>query len=408
LDIGSSKISACLAVVRKKRISDIFFEDMPVRGIKEGVITDSIDLVNSVSIVLKNLKNKSRVNFKSVCVNISGRDIVSRHSRAIMPLAERGNKVITYLDIRKANEQARILGANLEEEIVQVIPSGYAIDSKSNINNPAGLYSHRLEADLFLVCVKLTHVQSLNRVINQAGYEIKGLFFSGAATSIAACGEEFKNGTGIFCDIGSDITEILIFKSGLLKDIEILALGGNSLTEALKEELKIPFELAEDIKRAHGIIGNAAEIAEDKEILVKKSTFYKPIKQKIVAEAITNSALSACQKIKEAIEKKLSCYEVDNFVVCGRAVLLEGFIETLENTLSTPVKVGRIASPLLSGIKERPELSGQKYLSYLTALGILAENLQDNLGNKTGATGPSGNFFSRIVNRLNSVYQEYF
>lgn len=409
MDIGSSKIAACVAQFRKKQLANIYFEAMPVKGMREGVIVDSISLIGSVGRVLKNLKAKSGINIKFVSVNISGQDIVTKHAHAIIPLAERGNKVITVSDMQKVNEQARVLGSSLEDEIIHMIPSSYTIDSKENILNPLGLYSHRLEVELYLICGKLSSVQSLARVINQSGYEIKNLFFSGLATSKAVFSSAIKQGLNLFCDIGSDTTEILVFKDGLLKDIQVLPFGGDYLTKELSDALKINFDLAEDIKRSYGIIAGVNEIGEDKEILVKKSEFYKPIKQKLVAEVITSSARSICTRIKEAIEGRVSLYEVNNFVVCGRTVLVEGFIEMLENTLSIPVKLGRITNlEIISLIKENSELSGQKYLTYLTCLGMLCEALETKPLGILPLHQPAKNLLLKTVNKVKEVYQEYF
>jgi len=409
LDIGSSKIAAAVAEIKRKRISNIFFDSIPSKGVKCGIIVDSIDLVSSISKLMKNLKVKSGIKIKFLYANISGQDIVTKHSQAIVPLAERGNKVITRQDLQRVNEQARILGSGLEEEIIHLMPSSYSIDSKSNITNPLGLYSHRLEVDLYLVCAKLSAIQSLNRVINQAGFEIKDLFFSGLATSRAVINAEFKEGLNLFCDIGSDTTELLVFKDGILKDIEILPIGGDNLTSKLSDSLRIPQELAEDIKRSYGIIGEPERIGEDKEILVKKSNLYKPIKQRQVSEIITSQAKLVCSNIKDAVQKLVPCYEVNNFVVVGRSILLEGFIETLENTLAIPVKLGRIINPdIPSSIKEDRVLSGQKYLMYLTPLGMICEALQDKSMGNLPTNQPTKNLIARAINRFKEAYQEYF
>ena len=409
LDIGSSKLAACLVKLKKNKPESIFFDTQPSKGIKEGVIVDSIELVSCISKLLKNLRAKSGVNFKYVSANISGKDIFTKYIRAIMPLAERGNKVITLSDVQNVNEQARVLGSSLEEEIIHIIPSGYTIDSKTNILNPLGLYSHKLEVELYLVCVKLSHVQSLSRAISQAGYEIKDLFFSGLATYRAVFDKELSQGINLLCDIGKDTTELLVFKEGVLKDIEILPLGGDNLTLQLHDVLKIPFELAEDLKRSHGIIGDSGQISEDKEILVKKSNIYKPIKQKLAAEIVTSSAKLVCSQIKEAVAKKVSSHQVNNFVVTGRAILIEGFIETLENTLSIPVKLGRVTNPAINSlIRQDGSLSGQKYLVYLTCLGMACEALQGKAVLLSPNQQSSKNIVSRAINRFKEVYQEYF
>ncbi|MBI4706989.1 MAG: cell division protein FtsA [Candidatus Omnitrophica bacterium] len=409
LDIGSSKIVAVVAEIHKKQLKNIFFESMPVKGVRKGVVVDSIELVGTVTKLMKNLRAKSGINIKSLCVNISGQDIVTKHSRAIIPLAERGNKVVTLSDIQLVSDQARVLGSSLEEEIIHQIPSSFTIDSKSNIANPLGLYSHRLEVDLYLISAKLSSVQSLARVIHQSGYDIKSLFFSGFATAKAVFNQEFKDGVNIFCDVGSDITELLTFRDGLLKDINILEAGGDALTQELSDALKIPWDLAEEIKKSYGVIGDSSQIDEDKEILVKKSNLYRPIKQREVSEIITVSSKKMCSKIKDEIEKKLSTYEVNNLVISGRTVLLEGFIETLESILSIPVRLARISDQQLLGlVKESNELSGQKYLTYLPALGMICEILVSKPVAMQPAHQNAKHFLQKITNKFKEVYQEYF
>jgi cell division protein FtsA len=409
LDIGSSKVCAVAAEISKKQLKNIFFETMALKGVKKGVVVDSISLVGSITKLMKNLKSKSGINIKSLYVNISGQDIVTKHSRAIIPLAERGNKVITLSDVQLVTDQARVLGSSLEEEIIHQIPSSFTIDSKSNVANPLGLYSHRLEVDLYLISAKLSSVQSLARVIHQSGYDIKSLFFSGFATAKAVFNPELKDGINIFCDIGSDITELLTFREGLLKDINILETGGDTLTQELSDALKIPWDLAEEIKKSYGIIGDSSQIGEDKEILVKKSNLYKPIKQRAVAEIITASSKAMCLKIKEELEKKLSTYEVNNLVISGRTVLLEGFIETLESVLSIPVRLGKISNQqVFNLVKENSELSGQKYLTYLPALGMICEVLENKPVAMQPAHQNAKHIFQKITNKFKEVYQEYF
>ncbi len=409
LDIGSQKIAAALALVKKNKIENIYFDFLPSAGVKEGIIVDATELVLCLSKLIKNLKLKSGSKIKFIHTNFSGKDISTKHSQAIIPLAERGNKVITSTDITAANEQARILGSNLEDEIIHVIPSSYAIDSKSNVINPIGLYSHKLEVDLYLVCARLASLQSLNRAVNQAGYEIKNLSFSGLATSRVVLGKNEKKGLSLFCDLGSDVTELLIFKDGLLQDIQILTLGGNSLTQQLSEGLKINFELAEDIKRSYGVIGDSMSILEDKEILIKKDEFYKPIKQREVAQMVTNASRLICSQIKEVVERKVAVHEIDNFVMVGKTLLTDGFIELMENVMGLPVKIGRINNPQLTAlVKEHPDLSGQKYLTYLTCLGMICEDLENkNIGNLP-LVKPTQKLMLRAINRFREVYQEYF
>lgn len=409
VDIGSHKISASAARIKKKRITALFSETVDSKGVRKGTITNSPELSRCIERLLKKLKAKSGMNIKAICVNISGQDVIAKHSRAILPLAERGNKVITSSDMHKVIEQARILGLGLEEEIIHQIPFSYSIDSKNDILEPLGLYSHRLEVDLYLICAKASSVQSLSRAVNQSGYEIKSLFLSGMATSRAVFGEEIRTGTNILCDIGSDITELLIFSEGRLRSIEIIPLGGADLTEEIRDALKIPFDLAEEVKKTYCNVADSAGIQEDKEILIKKDNAYKPIKQKLLSEAASAKTKLICRAIKEAIEKTASSNQVNGFVCAGRAALLEGFLETLENTLGIPVKLGRVIDPALSPfVYKEANMSGQKYLTYLTSLGMLCEALQPEADHPLSSAQSSRNLLVKAINKIKEVYQEYF
>jgi cell division protein FtsA len=409
VDIGSSKISAALAQIKNNKISNIFFDSFVSRGVKEGIIVDATELVICLTKLLKGLKSSSGVKIKYVHANFSGKDISTKHSHAVIPLAERGNKVITSTDISAANEQARILGSSLENEIIHVIPSSYAIDSKGSVINPIGLYSHKLEVDLYLICARLSSLQSLSRVISQAGYEIRGLSFSGLATAKAVLGAQEKRGLTVLCDLGSDVTELLIFKDGLLQNIQILPVGGSSLTQQISEGLKINFELAEDIKRSHGVITDASHIPEEKEILVKKDGFYKPIKQRDVAAMVTNAGRLICLQIKEAVETKVALHEIDHFIMVGKTLLTDGFIEMMESLIGIPVTLGRISHPEVAGlIKEHSDLSGQKYLTYLTCLGMICQDLDDKTVGSLALVKPAKNMLVKAARRFKEVYQEYF
>lgn len=409
IDIGSNKIAATVAGVKRGRLGNIFFEVMPSRGVKEGVIVDATELVACLTKIIKSLKTKSGLKIKFIHTNFSGKDISTKHSHAIIPLAERGNKVITSTDIAYCHEQARILGSSLDDEIIHVIPSSYSIDSKNNVINPIGLYSHRLEVDLYLVSARLSSLQSLSRSVSQSGYEIRNLSFSGLATSKAVFGKEEKQGLSVFCDVGSDVTELLIFKDGLLQDIQILPLGGMSLTQQLCEGLKINYELAEDIKRSYGVIGDVNNIPEDKEILVKKDEFYKPIKQREVAQMVSNSGRLICTQIKEIVERKVALHEIDHFIMAGKTLLTDGFIEMMEDVVGIPVTIGRISNPQIASlVKKNNDLSGQKYLTYLTCFGMICEDLESKTVGTLPIIKPVRNLVMKAVNRFREVYQEYF
>ena len=409
LDIGSSKIAACVVEVKKNHISALYFDSVPVKGITRGAVMDSTLLVSAIGRVVKNLKAKSGIAIKSLYTNISGPAIIAKHSHAIIPLAERGNKVITPSDIEKVNDQARILGSSLEEEMLHRFPSSYTIDTKATIANPLGLYSHRLEVDLLLVCVKLAIMQSFTRAVAQAGYEVKGVFNSSIATSEAVFGDRRNEEISVLCDIGSDITELVVFQQNLLKDIKVIPCGGDDFTSKLADTLRIPLDLAEDVKRSYGLVKDASEIPEDKEILLKQEDRYRPIKQKSVVYVANAQAQALAQEIKESLKQVVALNRINSLSVSGRTVLLDGMLEALENSLGVPVKLARVVHPEIAPLVNHNEaLSGRKHLHYLVALGLCCLALRKERPLSLRDTPTAGGVVARIFNKVQEVYQEYF
>jgi cell division protein FtsA len=409
VDIGTSKIAACVAEIKRGKIVDLFFEAQESRGVKKGSVVDSVELVECVGKVLKALKAKSGINIKAVHTNISGADVTTKHSRAIIPLAERGNKVISSLDQDNVIAQAFTLGSTIEDEVIHQIPYSYTVDNKTDISNPLGLYGHKLEVDLYLVCAKLSSVQTINYAVHQAGYDAKEIFFSGLATSEVVFDQELNKGVNILCDIGSDITEIILFKDAQLREVKILPLGGADLTRALQEGLNIPFELAKDIKISSGPLDEVSLSDDNNQILVRNDNAYQSIKKKQVTDILNAKTKSICLYLKDAVEKTAALNEINHFVLTGRTVLQEGFLEMLEAETGIRVELARIRDPqVAAAVNKNPALSGRKYLTYVTALGLVCKQLYGYAPKTPFIAKSNRNPFIKAVNKLKEVYLEYF
>ncbi|MGE5308450.1 MAG: cell division protein FtsA [Deltaproteobacteria bacterium] len=410
LDVGSSKIAACCAELKGNKIADMTFESVPSRGVKFGSIVDSIELVDAIGRLMKQVKARSGLPVKSVVAGISGQDILTKHSRAVIPLAERGSKVITTADVEKVIAQARILGSSIDEEIIHTLPFGFTVDSKTDIANPVGLYGHKLEVDLFLVCARLSAVQTLVHAIGQAGFEAEEVFLSGLASNEVVFGNALRKGTDVLCDMGSDFTELLFFSDGQLRNILTLPSGGADLTSVVADSLDIPCELAEEIKCSQGIVGDFERVKEDQEVLVKKEAGYKPIRRRLLCEILTSKAKSMAQTLKESAGKISELPEINNFIILGRTIQQEGFLELLEQELGISVEYGRIQDPKITipAGKAKEIQVGRKHLTYITALGLVFLSLYSRQRKASSPLSLHPNPFLRLIGKAKEIYQEYF
>ncbi|MDD5348082.1 MAG: cell division protein FtsA [Candidatus Omnitrophica bacterium] len=409
LDIGSSKIAAAVAVLAGKKIVDIFFESQDIRGVRYGSVIDSAEVVESIGRVLKNLKAKSGVPIKAVYTNISGQDISTKHSTAIIPLAERGNKLVSTLDMEKVIDQAFVLGSTIDEEVIHQIPVGYSVDAQSGISNPLGLYAHKLAVDLYLISAKLSMIQTVTYAVHQAGYEVREVFFSGLATSDVVFDASLAHGTNILIDMGFDITEVLVFRDGVVREILLLHMGGSDLTRELAERMSVPYELAAELKISHGPVDEPLALDERKEVLVRKEGEVVAIRHKDVADILNAKTKSLCLLLKDVLEKTVPLADIRHCIFTGRTILQEGFLEMVEAHLGIPVEFARVRDPqIASAVAGNSALSGRKYLTYLTALGLICKRLE-GFGPKTpDGKHPPVHPLKKAVHKLTEIYQEYF
>ena len=411
LDLGSSKASAMVCVFnRQGKIIDMTMESVSSKGIKAGHIVNFSELSASVETLLNKLQKSSKLKIKELYTNVSGSEVTTRHSRAIMPLAERGNKVITDADLYRIREEARVLGTSLQDEIIHQIPFGYIVDGDNFCLNPRELYAHRLEVDLYLIYAKLSYIQGITRLLHQLGYSIKAVFYSGFTSAKLALGQGKRYGIDIFCDIGADLTDLVMFKDKILQKIEVLTRGADDITVAISRNLNIPFELAEEIKRRSAVVGEQEDLSLDKEVMVNKDNAYVPIKQREISQIATQSCSSMCMAIKEAVNKMAEGGTVNSLFIAGRSAIQEGLLEKLEELSGIPTKLVRIPAHMFLNNDIHNELASSyiKTLTYLNSFALIVFAWESAQENNIFRNAPSLKSLSGIANKVKQVYQQYF
>lgn len=397
LDISTSKIAAVASVLnRKGEIVDTCCESLKSKGIKNGVIQELGLVSECISKVLDSLKASTGKKIKSLYVAMQGENIKCVHSSGIIPISERANKIITSADIAKANHQAYSLGLSLEEAVLHQIPQGYVIDNQNRVLDPSGLYGHKLEADLLLVSALCRDAQNLVSAVDRAGYRVKAIILSGLATALAALSKEERIRGCCLLDIGFDSIQLLFFKNGVLRAFELFKYGANRITEALAEQLNLPYELAEEIKISYGNT-SMCPISPEAEVLIKRDTTYRPIKRMLICSIIEKQLQEMFLPIKERLlahNKNLDCQE--GIIVSGRAALMEGFLEWLENNFGMPVHLAKIKNAPVSD------------LSYATAIGLIKYAISQRPQIHPLKLSSYGNAFQKVVSKSKEIYQEYF
>jgi type IV pilus assembly protein PilM len=127
-------------------------------------------------------------------------------------------------------------------------------------------------------------------------------------------------------DIGANTTSVVILRNGVPQFMRIIPAGGRDLTEALKNELEIPSEDAEILKRRVGLVGSAGS-PEDRRAL---EVIYR-----IASELLGSLRNTVNYYVNTRPEEPVA-----QLVLAGGGSHLPGIIEALSEMTRLPVSIG--------------------------------------------------------------------
>lgn len=252
LDIGSTKI-ACV-VGRKNEFGKVEILGIGKAdsiGIKRGVVENIQNTVESIKLAVQAASQASEVNIQIVNVGVAGQHIKSlQHKGAHM----RNNieTEITQEDVNKLRENMFKLVLPAGEEIIDAIPQEYIIDSNLRTREPIGMSGVCLEADFHIITGNITDIKNIIKCVNRAGLKFSSMILEPLASAEAVLSPEEKEAGVALVDIGGGTTDIAIFHDNIIRHTAVIPLGGNVITEDVKEGCSIVKKYAEDLKKKYG------------------------------------------------------------------------------------------------------------------------------------------------------------
>ena len=342
LDIGSQSIKAGLARVKSGASLELLgVYEMKTGGFKDASVTDLAEFSECIHQTIQGLLKKTGHKVKEVSVGVNGELVDTRMSHALIPLVDRGTKIISQGDIKKVSYQARLLGIKMDEEIVHEFAQSYQVDEVNSILNPLGLYGRKIGVHSLLIVANINRLRNVMKAVSEAGFDVGSLFFTSYISSDVTLDEKDKKDGCVLIDIGSKVTAVLVFKDGLLRFLDKINIGGEHFTRSIAQQLNFPLELAEEIKKSYAAVGSSP--IEKEEILVKKENQYLPVKREVIFQAIKAETDHLVESIRSAI-KVSGVYEQINrgVVVIGGGALLPGLMERIGQETNFTVKLGKI------------------------------------------------------------------
>lgn len=410
LDIGTTKI-ACI-VGRKNeygKIEILGYGKSPSIGVSRGVVANIEKTVQSIRRAVDEASLKSTVNIDHVFVGIAGQHIKSHQHRGSLVRNTLDDEV-DQTDIDTLIEDMHKLVMQPGEEIIHVIPQEYIVDKEQGIKDPIGMSGISLEANFHIITGQITAAKNINKCVLKSGMNVEDLVLEPLASAEAVLTEEEKEAGIALVDIGGGTTDIAIFQDGIIRHTAVIPLGGNIITEDIKEGCSIIKNQAEALKVKFGSALSSEN--REEEIVSIPGLRGRPPKE-ITLKNLANIIQARIEEIVEHVfyEIKNSGYEkklIGGIVLTGGGAQLNHIAQIFEFLTGLDTRIGYPNEHLANNVPE--ELSSPQYA---TGIGLVIKGLQgaenarqisDDVRNHTSKE--RGNFFDNIFKKGKQFFDE--
>jgi len=378
LDVGTSKVCAFVAEVRDDTDYEILGVGVtPAQGIRGGMIVDVEQAGDSIQTAVEQAERSAGYEIGKAFVGLAGAEVRSHNSRGHVPIS--GHRTIDQDDIDGALDAAHAIAIGHNREVLHIIPRNFVVDDQEGIRSPVGMHGFRLEVEAHIITASKNAIHNLTKCVESAGVMVEQFVVTPLATAEVALTDAERDLGVVSCDIGGGTTDLAIFIEGNVWHTAVLAVGGQYITNDIAQGLRLPHDVAEQIKIDHGsILVNDQD--PDAVFSVRPFGHEDPIQlshddlAEIIEPRVEEFFELQLQEIKRSGYSGLLPAGV---VLAGGTAMLPGICELAKDVLGLPV---RIAEPHdLRGLVD--QIRGP---AFATSIGLLNWAVRETLFSPKG------------------------
>lgn len=400
LDVGTTKVCTVVAEAdgEAQSVRVIGLGYAASRGMRKGVVVDMDGAVAAITESIEDAEKKANVEIHSVFAGITGGHIQSLNSRGVAAIGEKGE--ITARDVERAIRAARSIPLPADREILHTVPIEFAVDGQTGIKEPEGMTGVRLEAEAHVITGAITPAQNIIKSINRAGFEVEDVVLESLASSLSVLSEDEKNSGVLLIDIGGGTTDFVVFHRGAIRQSEVLAVGGDHVTNDISVGLRVPLSVAEEIKKQHGL-ANEDRVDPGEEIEVPSTSggaaprFPRRELARIIGLRMGEILTLVRRQVDRTGVRRLLGAGV---VLTGGASLTDGVTALAERVFGLPVRVG--APVGITGIAEVLDSP-----IYATGAGLAQYGYRSRREGRKSRFGKRGRI-ARVVGRIRDWFTQ--
>ena len=251
IDIGTTKVCALVGQLRQDQVQIIGLGQEQASGMRKGMIVDVAQATIPIAQAVEGAEQTSGYDLSRAFVSMAGEHISSTNSRGAVAIARNGNGV-SHEDIERALDAAQAISIPHNREIVHLVPRAYKLDDQEDVRSPIGLHGYRLEVEAHIVTAATPALMNLSRTTDNVGIEVEEFVLNSLASGEAVLEPTEREMGVIVADIGGGTTDVALYMQGTVWHTRVLPVGGFHVTNDIAIGLRVPYEVAEDVKIKYG------------------------------------------------------------------------------------------------------------------------------------------------------------
>ncbi len=383
IDIGTTKI--CTLVARLEGETDMRILGngiVPSQGIKKGIVVDITAASDAVASSVEKAQRSSGLEIASAVVSMAGSHVSSMNSRGVVGI---NGGEIDQNDLDRALEAAQAVAMPHNREVIHVIQRGITVDGQEGIRSPIGFKGYRLEVEAHIITAAAATVENLRRCVESSGVEVSNFVLNPLASAEVVLSQTEREMGVCVLDIGGGTSDLAIYINGDVWHTNVIPVGGNQVTSDIAIGLRIPLDLAEDVKLKHGHAVKT-EINQDDFITLK--VFGEEAPQQISKRDLAYIIEARVDELFTLVQQEIRRSGYDSMlpagiVLTGGTSLLPGIRTVASRVLNMPVRLAKPEN--LVGLVDKLQSP-----AYSTSFGLLKWAEMFNMAAETGKSTKGG------------------
>lgn len=366
IDIGTTKICTVVAgIERDGEITVLGVGRVPSKGLRKGIVIDVDRTTQSIRESKTQAEQMAGVEIDSAFVGITGSHIQASPSNAVVAVTD-PSRGITSEDTAHALDLAQRVEIPQGRRLIDVRVRDYIVDGQMGIADPIGTNGMRLEVNALLITAGVSHLQSINRAVNNAGIDVENIILEPIASGEAVLTPEERDAGVAILDIGGGTADLAVYQEGNVAHVAILPVGGDHFDSDLAYGINITAREAEHLKiRLGGVSKKCLTSEELIEISKMKGERRETIPLKIIGEIIFPRAEEIFRIVGKNLESAGLLDRIPaGMVLTGGTSLLDGMTDLASAVFGFQTRIGY--PRFVTGLTE--ELRSP---IYATALGLI-------------------------------------